>query len=165
MEIDVLIEDPAWDAVDLEAVAETALPAVLRALDLPPARFAVSLLGCDDDRIAGLNAEFRGKATPTNVLSWPSEERAPSPPGAMPDPPKAPDDGPPLELGDIAIAYATCAREAAAAGKPLSHHLTHLLIHGLLHCLGYDHETDPDAALMEALETRILASLGVPDPY
>jgi probable rRNA maturation factor len=73
--------------------------------------------------------------------------------------------GPPEELGDIALAWETCAREAAEADKPVEHHVAHLLVHGLLHLLGFDHETDPDAELMEELETRILARLGVPDPY
>ncbi|PWK57980.1 putative rRNA maturation factor [Roseicyclus mahoneyensis] len=165
MEIDILIENDAWDEAALEAAARAAFEATLDALGLDPAGFCVSILACGDDRIAALNAEFRGKPTPTNVLSWPSEERGAQTPGAMPDLPEADRDGPPEELGDIALAHGVLTREAVEAGKPFEHHLTHLLVHGLLHLLGFDHITDPDAGLMEGLETRILARLGLPDPY
>jgi probable rRNA maturation factor len=165
MEIDVLIEHAPWEALDLEAVAEAAAMATLREVSLDPNAATVSVLAADDTRIATLNADFRGKPTPTNVLSWPSVEQPPRAPGAMPDLPKIAPNGPPFELGDIALAYETCAREARDGGKPLEHHVTHLFVHGLMHCLGFDHETDKDAALMEGIETRILARLGVPDPY
>jgi probable rRNA maturation factor len=165
MEIDILVEDPAWEAAGIEEIALGACPAALAGVGLPPGRFAVSLLACDDDRISGLNAEFRGRPAPTNVLSWPSAERAAASPGAIPDLPSADNAGPAIELGDIAIAYGVCRREAEAAGRPLEHHVAHLLVHGTLHLLGFDHETDADAELMEKLETRILARLGVPDPY
>jgi probable rRNA maturation factor len=123
------------------------------------------VLGCDDARIAALNTTFRGKAVPTNVLSWPSQERAADTPGgrpAAPDP-GSPDD--PEELGDIAIAWETCASEAEGMGKPLATHAAHLIVHGTLHLLGYDHETDSDAALMEETEVRALAAMGLPNPY
>jgi probable rRNA maturation factor len=168
MEIDILIEDDGWDAETLESVAEIALSAVLAELDLPPEGIAVSILACGDERIAALNAEFRGKPTPTNVLSWPSEDRAAEVDGGMPDLSDLSEpagDGPPEELGDIALALGVLTREAQEAGKPFDHHLTHLLVHGVLHLLGFDHISDPDAALMEGLETRILARLGIPDPY
>jgi probable rRNA maturation factor len=96
------------------------------------------------------------------VLSWPSEERGAEAAGAAPCPPD-PAEGP--ELGDIALAFETCAREAEAAGLTLAHHATHLVVHGTLHLLGYDHARDADAALMERTEIGILASLGVEDPY
>jgi probable rRNA maturation factor len=115
--------------------------------------------------VAALNADFRGKPQPTNVLSWPTEDRAADAPGAMPDLPEAGDADDPEELGDIAIAWETCAREAADQGKPMGDHVTHLVVHGILHLLGFDHIDDADAALMEGIETRILASMGVPDPY
>ncbi len=156
MLIDVVIEAPDWEAVDLAGLAERAVGGTLRHLSLEG---EVSLLGCDDARIATLNADFRGKLQATNVLSWPAEELAPGVPGGDPARPTE------TELGDIAIAYETCVREAAEQGKPLSDHVTHLLVHGTLHLLGYDHMTEPDAAKMEALEVEILATLGVPDPY
>lgn len=164
MEIDILIEDPAWDGAGIEALAAEACAATLDALGLVPDHFAVSLLACGDARIAELNAEFRGKPAPTNVLSWPAEEHELEP-GGMPALPAPDPAGPPRELGDVAIAFQTCAREAAEQGKPLADHLRHLLVHATLHLLGFDHIRDADAAVMEALETRILARLGVPDPY
>ena len=162
MSVDVIIEDDRWQAAGLEPLAEAAAAAALAHLGLEPEEWEVSLLACDDARIATLNAEFRGKPTPTNVLSWPSEERASDAPGHRPDLPLP---GPDPELGDIAIAYDTCLREAEDGGKPLADHVTHLIVHAVLHLLGYDHENDPDAALMEGLETEILGKMGLPDPY
>ncbi|MEL6209273.1 MAG: rRNA maturation RNase YbeY [Pseudomonadota bacterium] len=154
MATEVLIEDERWAAAELPALATRASDAALRGAGLTPEAWEISVLACDDARIATLNTEFRGKPTPTNVLSWPSAERG-APPDTGADP----------ELGDIAISYDTCAREAAAAGLNLDMHVLHLLVHGTLHLLGYDHETDADAAVMEGLETQILATLGVADPY
>lgn len=162
--VDCLIEAEGWQDVDLPALAERAVAATLAHLALD-ADCEVSLIGCDDARIAALNDEFRGKPTPTNVLSWPAEERAADSPGGVPDLPEPDLPGMPIELGDIAIALETCMREAAEAGRPLSDHVTHLIIHACLHLLGYDHETDPDAALMEGIEVEILGKLGLPDPY
>ncbi|WP_422026775.1 rRNA maturation RNase YbeY [Roseovarius sp.] len=162
MQIDILYEDDRWEAAGLGPLAERAAEATLLHLGLSPEEWEVSLLACDDARIAVLNADFRDKPTPTNVLSWPSEERAPDDPGAVPD---LPEPGLDPELGDIAIAYDTCAREAEAAGKPMADHVTHLIVHALLHLLGYDHVRDQDATLMEATEVAILGKLGLPDPY
>lgn len=157
MGVDLIIEDERWDAVGLAALAERACGAALAHLGVEGAE--VSLMACDDARIAELNHAFRGKPEATNVLSWPSEERGAAVPGGAPI---APDD---LELGDVAIAYDTCAREAARDGKEFESHLCHLLVHATLHLLGYDHIDDKDAALMEGLEVEILGKLGVPDPY
>ena len=165
MELDVLIETDAWLEAGLEDLSGRAMASGLEELGLEPDQFSVSILACDDARIATLNADFRGKSAPTNVLSWPSEERAAAAPGEMPHLPAPNPVGPSLELGDIALAHETCAREALKAGKPFVDHVTHLLVHGMLHLLGFDHETEEDAELMEGLETRILARLGVPDPY
>lgn len=163
--LDIVIEDDRWGAAGLEGLAARAFGATLAYFGLAAEDFEIALLACDDARIADLNAEFRAKPTPTNVLSWPSEERAASAPGLAPALPE-PAPGPfAAELGDIAIAYDTCAREAEAAGKPMADHVTHLLVHGLLHLLGYDHIDDKDAALMEGIEVEILASLGLKDPY
>ena len=157
-----MIEDRRWAEIDLEALAQTATDAALARLGLEPSIFEISLLACNDTRIATLNADFRGKPQPTNVLSWPAEERGATVDGEMPQAPKI---GPDAALGDIAIAYDTCAREAADAGKPLTEHTIHLLVHGTLHLLGFDHERDRDATLMEGLETEILGKLGLRDPY
>ena len=159
MTADVMIEDDRWAEAGIEALAERSCAAALAHLGHGDAGFEVAVLACDDARIAALNADFRGKPQPTNVLSWPSEERGAETPGGQP---LAPEDE---ELGDIAISYDTCSAEALAAGKTLGDHATHLIVHGLMHLLGYDHETDADAALMEGLETEILAKLGIEDPY
>ncbi|MCL4188817.1 MAG: rRNA maturation RNase YbeY [Rhodobacteraceae bacterium] len=163
--VEVLIEDPRWRPAGIEALAATAARAALARLGLPAEGFEISLLACDDARIAALNAAFRGKAAPTDVLSWPAAERGAAGDGGRPDlpVPGAADD--PESLGDIALAWETCSRDAAAAGRPLSDHLSHLVVHGVLHLLGYDHIRPADAALMEGLEVEILARLGVADPY
>ncbi|MDJ0822926.1 MAG: rRNA maturation RNase YbeY [Paracoccaceae bacterium] len=161
---DTILEDDRWQQPDLAALAEGAAKATLTHLGHDPANYEIAVLGCDDRRIATLNADFRGKPQPTNVLSWPETDLSADAPGASPDAPPQDDTGP-HPLGDIAIAYDTCAREAAAAGKSLPDHATHLIVHGLLHLLGYDHVRDADATLMEGLEVAILGNLGLPDPY
>lgn len=163
--VDCVIEDARWDGLGLEPLSLRAASAVLAALALPEAGFTLCVMGCDDARISVLNAEFRGKPTPTNVLSWPSEDLAEDGPGAAPARPVPGEAEAPWSLGDIAISYDTCAREAEAAGKPLGDHVTHLVVHGVLHLLGYDHIDDADAAVMEKHEVAILATLGVDDPY
>lgn len=162
--IDTILDDTRWEGLDLETLAEAAARATLSDLGLPPDDFAIALLACDDARIATLNADFRGKPQPTNILSFPSEERGAATPGVIPDLPDGdPDD--PAELGDLAIAWETCAQEAADQSKALADHVTHLIVHGALHLLGFDHIDDRDADVMETTEARILARLGVADPY
>lgn len=163
--VDTVIEDDRWAVFGLEAVAERAVAAALVGVGLPSCGFSVCVMGCDDARIAELNAGFRGKPDATNVLSWPSEDRAADGPGLTPDVPDPGPDDDPEGLGDIALAYDTCAREARDQGKAMATHVTHLIVHGTLHLLGYDHDYDADAALMESVETRILETLGVADPY
>ena len=163
--VETVIEDARWLAFGLEALAERAARATLVGAGLPGVGFQVSLMGCDDARIAVLNAGFRGKPQPTNVLSWPSEERGAECVGEAPAAPLPGTAEDPESLGDIALAWETCAREADQQGKPMADHVTHLIVHGTLHLLGYDHVEDEDAAVMERLEVRILASLGVCDPY
>ena len=157
--LDILVEDDRWS--DLHRVAQRAVDAALLATGLEPSAFEVSLLACDDERIAALNADFRQKGTATNVLSWPSDERGAMADGEMPVQPRLPMDA---ELGDIAISYDTCMTEARDAGKSFDDHVTHLIVHGTLHLLGFDHIRDRDAALMEGLETEILGKLDIPDP-
>lgn len=164
-DIDIVIEDARWQGADLDPLAMRAFGATLDHLGLGGGDWEIVLLACDDGRIAALNTEFRDKPQPTNVLSWPAADLAPDTPGAQPRLPQADLPGMGAALGDIAIAYDTCAREAAEAGKPFTDHVSHLLVHGLLHLLGYDHICDEDAALMEGLETEILATIGIADPY
>ncbi|WP_425093707.1 rRNA maturation RNase YbeY [Tropicimonas sp. S265A] len=161
---EIAVEDPRWASMNLPSLAPRAIGATLSALNLPPEAFEVSMLACDDARIANLNAEFRDKPVPTNVLSWPAEDRAPDVPGALPRLPE-PDNPMERELGDLALAYETCMAEAQTAGISAQNHVTHLIVHGTLHLLGFDHITDADATRMEALERVILATLGIADPY
>ena len=116
----------------------------------------------DDALLRSLNAAYRGKDTPTNVLSFPFRETPRTSEGSEEPEPVA---APPRHLGDVVLAVETLRREAAEQGIPPVHHLQHLVVHGLLHLLGFDHETEPEAEVMERLETEILATLGVPDPY
>ena len=120
----------------------------------PETPVAIGVLLADDAMVRDLNATFRGVDKPTNVLSFPAGEAA-----------LAEEPGSPRHLGDIALAHETVAREAQATGISVHDHAAHLIVHGLLHVVGYDHETDFDAEAMETLETRILAALGIDDPY
>lgn len=133
---------------DLAAVIAAAIAAANRATG--PTRGEVTVIVDDDARIQSLNRQWRGFDKPTNVLSFPAPDH---PPG---DPPY---------LGDIAISYETTAREAADEGKSFGAHLAHLSVHGFLHLMGYDHESDADTAEMEGLERDILARIGISDPY
>lgn len=169
--VEIVFDDPRWEAAgfDLQALADRAAAMALSAAETPPGGWSVSLLATDDARIAGLNAAWRGKEAPTNVLSWPAFGLSPPAPGARPPHPPgpAPHDPPdePVCLGDVALAWETSMREAEEAGLDAEAHLTHLLLHGVLHLLGYDHETDADAELMEGLESAALAAAGYADPY
>ena len=158
MSIDVILEDQRWKP--LQCVIERAGEATLRHLQLDPSEWDVTVLGCNDARIAELNEDFREKRAPTNVLSWPSQERGADTEGARPLPPIGD-----AELGDIAISYETCQKEAETGLIPLEKHTIHLVVHGVLHLLGYDHINDADGDLMEATEMAILAKLGVENPY
>jgi probable rRNA maturation factor len=164
--IDVMIEDERWDGIKLTPLCNRAFAAVFADLGLSGKGYEISVMACDDARIAELNAEFRDKPAPTNVLSWPAHELTPLISGDAPaSPPDIESNPMDAELGDIAISYDTCKREADAGQIAFEDHLTHLLIHSCLHLLGYDHETDADAARMESLETKLLESLGIADPY
>ena len=149
--VEVVIEDERWGAA-LPGLCPPAIAAALRGAGLDPAAHEVVVLGCGDERIAGLNARFRGRDKPTNVLSFPAQDLSPG-------------EVPPEELGDVAISFDTCAREAEEQGKPFGDHVTHLLVHAVLHLLGHDHAEEGEAALMEGLERRILEEMGLPDPY
>jgi probable rRNA maturation factor len=144
---DVEIEDPAWTAAlpNADALVLAAADATLAAEGAVGE--GVTLLLTDDETIRHLNQRFRDQDKPTNVLSFPAPQN------------------PERFLGDIALAYGVCAREAQEQGKPLAHHLQHLVAHGVLHLLGYDHMNDAQADEMEGLERAVLAGLGIPDPY
>ena len=158
MQLDIDIEEP-WPAGEWDALAMRAAAAAEQvAPELANPRLSASLLFTSDAEIHALNREWRQRDKPTNVLSFPMLDRA--------DLLALDADGPPELLGDVALAHETCAREAAEKGVPLEHHAAHLIVHGLLHLAGYDHETSPaEAEAMEALETKALAICGVADPY
>jgi len=157
MQLDIDIED--WPAGTWEALAQRAALAAAKGESLlGHPRLVASVLFTSDAEVHALNREWRGRDKPTNVLSFPMLERGELGQLAA--------HGPPVMLGDIALAYQTCAREAGEKGVSLDHHAAHLIVHGLLHLAGHDHvDSDTQAEEMEALETAILAKLGIADPY
>jgi probable rRNA maturation factor len=159
MDLNVDIEAPWPSTVDWAAFAERAAAAALQvAPELANPRLSASVLFTSDVEVQALNRQWREKDKPTNVLSFPMLDR-----DELLD---LPAEGPPELLGDISLACETCAREAAEKGVPLENHAAHLVVHGLLHLAGLDHEISAaDAAAMEALEIKALAQLGIADPY
>ena len=156
LDVEVVVGDPGWRAAlpDVERWCAAIVAAAAPFLNLTrPSE--VALLLSDDDESRALNARFRGQDKPTNVLSFP----------ALDDGADLPDAPMPAPLGDIAIALGVTRGEAEAYGRPLADHAAHLLVHGLLHLVGYDHAEDGTAQVMEDLERRILATLGIDDPY
>ncbi|PLP59499.1 rRNA maturation RNase YbeY [Mesorhizobium loti] len=152
LDIDLAVEAGAWlSEAELLGLVERAVGAAFAELRLAGTS-ELSFVFTDDAAIQALNAEWRGKDKPTNVLSFPAFPPARG--GLLP----------PM-LGDIVLAAETVAREATEEKKPVEHHVSHLVIHGLLHLLGYDHETDDEAEEMEAVERAALARLAIPDPY
>lgn len=144
--IDIEIEDAAWGEASpqAEALVRRAADAAARAVE---GDVSVVILLTDDASVRELNARYRDKDYATNVLSFPAPE---NPEGL---------------LGDICLAFGVCAREAQEQGKTLEDHLQHLVVHGVLHLLGYDHESEAEADEMESLESVVLAGLGIADPY
>lgn len=150
---DILVTAACWQAEpDAEALVQRAIEAAAQRATASAEAAEVAIVLTDDSGIQTLNRDWRGIDRPTNVLSFPATQAT----GATAQP---------RMLGDIAIAYEITRREAENENKPFAHHLSHLAVHGYLHLVGYDHETDADAERMEDLERTILASLGVPDPY
>jgi len=159
LDIQISVEEGGWPSEDeLQPLAERVLEAAAGHLKahakqkFPKMATELSLVFTDDESIRAINAEWRQKDKATNVLSFPA---FPITPGKMPGP----------MLGDIIIARETVEREAAELEKPFDDHLTHLMVHGFLHLFGYDHMNNAEAEIMEGLETRILADLGLSDPY
>ena len=158
MMLEVAVEaDGEWDSrIGWEALARKSAEAAIAESAFPqlagsPRQVELSVRLAGDDEVRSMNAHWRGKDKPTNVLSFPSD---------MPTPP-----GEPRHLGDVALAFETVAREAAEEGKSVPDHVAHLVVHGILHLLGADHETDGEADAMEAREIEALARIGIADPY
>ena len=158
MELEIDIEEP-WPEGEWDELAEGAVSALAQvAPELANPRLSASLLLTSDVEVHALNCEWRQRDRPTNVLSFPMLTRE----GLL----ALPAEGPPELLGDVALAFETCAREAADKGIALDHHAAHLIVHGLLHLAGHDHELgEAEAEAMEALETKALALMGIADPY
>lgn len=153
----VSVPDPAWlrDLPRAPALCRAATRAALGHLGKSVPKGEIGIVLAGDAFVRTLNRRHRGKNKPTNVLSFPGlDETAPRPPAAIP-----------VLLGDVVLARGTVLREAIAGGKKPSHHLSHLVVHGVLHLFGYDHQDDTNARRMERLERKSLASLGIPDPY
>lgn len=146
--VDVMIDSPLWNAQPgAETVLRQAVGAAAAEASSGAAEIAIVLT--DDSAIQALNRKWRGRDEPTNVLSFPGNPHSAAEP----------------HLGDIVIAFETVACEAGAESKAFTHHLAHLAVHGYLHLLGYDHDTDRKAEAMEQFEARILKRLGIADPY
>jgi probable rRNA maturation factor len=147
----VSVTDNAWTRAcpEIELLSRAAVAACSNGTDAKIGEITVVL--ADDETVRRLNRDFRGLDKPTNVLSFATAG------STLP--------GMSHVLGDVILGFETVSRESAEYGRPLNHHVQHLVVHGCLHLLGYDHEAERDAIRMEALETRILAGLGVPDPY
>ncbi len=143
IQTDIAIEDEGWNAFDLDALCDQAIVNVCAVLGYEEDS-ELSIAFVDDARIQELNRQFRNKDKPTNVLSFPMD-------GMM--------------LGDIVLSSETIEREATTQGKMFEHHLTHLIIHGFLHLLGYDHMNEDSASEMEAIEIKALAQMGIDNPY
>ena len=153
MKVSIDIDDPSWLAIDnLERLAQRIADHCARAVDFGAEPSEATILFSDDETVAALNRTWRGKHGPTNVLSFPSTLGV-----------RAPDA--PRHVGDIALAFGVVAREATEQEKSLAAHVSHLLVHGLLHLAGLDHMNDAEAEVMEARETEILGGLGIADPY
>ncbi len=151
--IDVTVALEMWDTAvaDVENLCRCAAAEALAVSDCATPESEISVLLCDDDTVSRLNGEFRGQARPTNVLSFPIGNAEIGPQSLL--------------LGDVAIAFETVAAEALSSQLSIANHLTHLVVHGVLHLLGYDHHTTREADKMEALEVEILDRLGVDNPY
>ncbi len=161
MAVDVVIEDARWKTLELKQIANQAFFETLFLLDLHHKSYACCILACDNRQIKQLNNKFRGKNCPTNVLSFPAslenyETKNTLTPGEANNF---------HELGDIAIAFDICKKEATKSKVKFEHHVYHLIIHSVLHLLGFDHEEEENATKMEKIEVQVLAKLGISNPY
>ena len=161
MAVDVVIEDARWKTLELKQIANQAFFETLFLLDLHHKSYACCILACDNRQIKQLNNKFRGKNCPTNVLSFPAslenyETKNTLTPGEANNF---------HELGDIAIAFDICKKEATKSKVKFEHHVYHLIVHSVLHLLGFDHEEEENATKMEKIEVQVLAKLGISNPY
>ncbi len=161
MSVDLIMEDARWKTLNLLQIANAAFKETLSHLDMRSENFICCILACSSKEIKCLNAKFRGKNNSTNVLSFPSTSEI----YKLKSSPKFEANIDPFELGDIAIAYEVCKKEADFSKIDFEHHVYHLIIHSVLHLLGYDHEEEKNAVEMERIEVQVLANLGISNPY
>ena len=161
MSVDLIMEDARWKTLNLIQIANAAFKETLSQLNLKSENFICCILACNNKKIEDLNAQFRGKKNSTNVLSFPSKvEVYETINGSQSD-----TNADPLELGDIAIAYEVCKTEAIVSKIEFEDHVCHLIIHSVLHLLGFNHDEEKNAVEMEKIEVQVLAKLGISNPY
>ena len=161
MSVDLIMEESRWKSLNLLQIANAAFKETLLHLNMRSENFICCILACNSTKIKGLNAQFRGKNNSTNVLSFPSTTEIYKVIGI----PKFEAHVDPFELGNIAIAYEVCKKEARFSKIDFEHHVYHLIVHSVLHLLGYEHEEEKKAAEMEKIEVQVLAKLGINNPY
>ena len=161
MSVDLIMEDARWKTLDLMQIVNNAFNATLWQLNLKSENFICCILACNNKKIEDLNAQFRGKKNSTNVLSFPSKVGVYETINGI----QSETNADPFELGDIAIAYEVCKTEAIVSNIKFEDHVCHLIIHSVLHLLGFDHEGEENAVEMEKIEVQVLAKLGISNPY
>ena len=161
MSVDLIMEDARWKTLNLIQIANAAFKETLSQLNLKSENFICCILACNNKKIEDLNAQFRGKKNSTNVLSFPSKVEV----YEIINGSQSETNADPLELGDIAIAYEVCKTEAIVSKIEFEDHVCHLIIHSVLHLLGFDHEEEENAVEMEKIEVQVLAKLGISNPY
>ena len=161
MSVDLIMEEARWKTLNLLEIANAAFKETLSHFNMRSENFICCILACNSKKIKGLNAQFRGKNNSTNVLSFPSTHEIYEVISISKFEPASD----PFELGDIAIAYEVCKKEADISNIDFEDHVYHLIIHSVLHLLGFDHEEEKNAAEMEKIEVQVLAKLGINNPY
>ena len=162
--IEFINESKKWGKKKSVVIANQAVNSTLVHLNLDPDKFEIAILACDDKKIQELNSKFRGINKKTNILSWPEKDLSPKVSGTMPMKPE-PINREPMFLGNLAISFEFIVKEAEKLNKDFYNHLYHLISHGTLHLLGFVHELELDAKIMENKEREILSKVGIVDPY
>ena len=167
MKINVIFEDKRWVKIPLEEIAKVALKLIIERFLVKDNNFEVSLLASNDTEIRELNKSFRGNDSSTNIISWPEQEVQLREPGNCPVQMDKfrPDSEGIIFLGNLAISFERCSTEAEEKNIYFDDHILHLLLHGCLHLIGFDHQNELDANLMENIEIRLLSGVGIKNPY
>ena len=166
MELHVLIEEKKWQEINLKKILLRVVEPALSFLSNLEPNYEIALLASNDKSISKLNLKYRNMGSATNILSWPEYNLKNVLPGKMPEKlPVSGHDNCKISLGNLAVAYETCKSEANSIGISLENHMSHLLLHGFLHLVGFDHHNDLDAELMEGIEVKLLGGLGISNPY